>query len=487
MTWTNELPAILPELLLTGYAFLLLLAAMLFPREQRRWIGYLALVCTFVTGAIVVRSWMQLPVEPVRVFEGLFTLDPFSLFFKLVFLAVTLLTILISLRSVDEEEDDSGGEYYALLLFATLGMMFLASASNLLMMFVALETMSLSSYILVGYLQRDRRSNEAAVKYFVLGAFSSGILAFGMSLVYGATASTDFHAIAEVAAARPDAPLLVFGMLLMMVAFGFKVAAVPFHMWVPDVYEGAPSPITAFISTAGKAAAFAVLVRLFAIAFLPMSGVWQGLLAFLALTSMTVGNVAAILQDNMKRMLAYSSIAHAGYILMGLLAIGQGGEVGSFGLTAVGIYLLVYGFMNVGAFGFVIWLRSENLAGDRIADFGGLSRRAPLAAFALLVLMLSLAGIPTTAGFVGKWYLFGAAIRANYTWLAIAAVLNSAVSLYYYLRVVVVMYVGEPVASEGRAASPFVLVALAICLGFTLVIGCYPQPLIEMARAALLQ
>ena len=486
MTWTNELPAILPELLLTGYAFLLLLAAVLFPREQRRWVGYLALVCTVVTLVIVVRSWMQLPVGPLEVFGGLFTLDPFSLFFKVVFLVVTLLTILVSLRSVDEEEDDSGGEYYALLMFATLGMMFLASASDLLMMFVAIETMSLSSYILVGYLQRDRQSNEAAVKYFVLGAFSSGILAFGMSLVYGATGATGFHAIAAAASAAPGAPLLVFGMILVLVAFGFKVAAVPFHMWVPDVYQGAPSPVTAFISTAGKAAAFAVLVRLLAVAFLPLGEIWQELVAFLALTSMTVGNVAAIRQDNMKRMLAYSSIAHAGYVLMGLLAIGGGGEVGSFGLTAVAIYLFIYGFMNVGAFGFVIWLRSEDLVGDQIADFGGLSRRAPLAAFAVLVLMLSLAGIPATAGFVGKWYLFGAAIQANYVWLAIAAVLNSAISLYYYLRVVVVMYVGEPIATEPRLASPFVVLALAICLGFTVVIGCYPQPLIEMARAALL-
>jgi len=487
MTWTNEFPAILPEVLLSGYACLLLLAALLFPRDQRRWVGYLALVAAGLTVVIVVKSWMQLPVEPVVVFGGLFTLDPFSLFFKLVFLAVTILTILVSLRSVDEEEDDSGGEYYALLFFATLGMMFLASASDLLMMFVAIETMSLSSYILVGYLQRDRRSNEAAVKYFVLGAFSSGILAFGMSLVYAATAATDFPTIGAVAAAAPGSPLLIFGMILLMVAFGFKVAAVPFHMWVPDVYEGAPSPITAFISTAGKAAAFAVLVRLFAVAFLPLSGVWQGLLAFLALGSMTVGNVAAILQDNMKRMLAYSSIAHAGYLLMGFLAIGEGGEVGSFGLTAVGLYLLIYGFMNVGAFGFVIWLRSENLAGDRIADFGGLSRRAPLAAASLLLLMLSLAGIPLTAGFIGKWYLFGAALRANYAWLAVAAVLNSAISLYYYLRVVVVMYIGDDVASDARPASPFVLIALVVCVGFTLVVGIYPQPLLEMARAALLR
>jgi NADH-quinone oxidoreductase subunit N len=362
----------------------------------------------------------------------------------------------------------------------------MASSRDLVMIVVSLETMSIASYLLVGYLQRDPRSNEGALKYFVLGALSSGILLYGISLVYGATGTTDLGRIAEALSWGGAGPLLLFGVILMIVALGFKVAAAPFHMWVPDAYQGAPSPITAFVSTASKAAAFAVFARVFAQAFQPVGDRWILLLALLSVASMTVGNVAAIVQENMKRMLAYSSIAHAGYALMAVLALGRGGETGAFGLTALAIYMLIYTFMNMGAFGFVVMLRRENLAGDRVADFAGMARRAPLAAAAMLVLMLSLAGIPPTAGFLGKWYLFGAAIRAGFTWLAVAAVINSAISLYYYIRVVVTMYLKEPETDERYEASPFLIGALAVSLFFTVAIGLYPEPFIQFARAAVM-
>ncbi|TDI14513.1 MAG: NADH-quinone oxidoreductase subunit N [Acidobacteria bacterium] len=485
MSWTQQIATILPELLLTGYAFVLLLVTLSLRKDQGRLVGYLSLLCTVVTMGLVARAWWALPASGVTSFSGMVILDPFGLFLKMVFLLGTLMAILLSLHFKDLERE-SAGEYYALLLIATVGMMFMASSQNLVMILVSLETMALCTYLLVGYLQHERRSNEAALKYFILGAFSSGIFAYGISLVYGATGSVDLLAIAKASHLEAGRPVLMLGVLLMMVSLGFKIAAVPFHMWVPDAYEGAPSPITAFIATAAKAAAFAVFLRIFAQGFGSLGGEWTGLVAFLAAASMTVGNVAAIMQDNMKRMLAYSSIAHGGYALMALVAVGSGGEAARLGVTAMVVYLLIYTLMNMGAFGFVIMLRRGNLAGDRVADFAGMSRRAPLAAASMLILMLSLAGIPATAGFIGKWYLFAAAIRADYTWLAVVAVINSTISLYYYIRVVVYMYVMEPVDEERYHASPFLVGALALSVVLTLFIGLYPQPLIEFARAAFL-
>ena len=485
--WLEECKKILPELLLTFYGFIMLGCAAVFPREWRRWVGYLSLVAVTFTLILLFQTWNNLPPGGLSAFGGLYALDTFSILFKSIFLVGALLTMLLSFRYLEIEGED-GGEYYALLLFATVGMMFMASARDLILVFVGLETMSLASYLLVAYLTKDRKSNEAGVKYFILGALSSGIFVYGISLVYGVVGSTDMLAIARAYSfATEPQPLYILGMILMIVSLAFKVAAAPFHMWVPDAYEGAPTPITAFISTAAKAAAFAVFVRLFLRGFGPAGEVWMGLLALVAVASMTVGNVAAILQDNMKRMLAYSSIAHAGYALMAVVAIGAGGEARQLGVTAMVIYMAVYTLMNMGAFGFVVLLHRENLAGDRVADFAGLARRSPLAGATMLVLMLSLAGIPATAGFIGKWYLFGAAISAGYTWLAVAAVINSAISLYYYIRVVVYMYMGESEGEEPFATSPFLVSALAISLIFTLLFGLYPQPLISIAQAALLR
>jgi len=474
--------AILPELLLCGFACLILIVTAILPREDRRWIAWLALLGTVLVVPTVVRYANQLEGSAGNpVFFGDIAVDALGFYLKLVFLIGAILTILLSIRYLDTEKSQAG-EYYALIMFATAAMMFMASALSLLMIFITLETMALAVYILVGFLKENRKSNEAALKYFVLGAFSSAIFVYGASLVYGSTHSIQLNEIA--AAAVPGAAgvnLTMLGLILIVVSLGFKVAAVPFHMYIPDVYEGAPTAITAFISTASKAAAFAVLLRVLLAGFPGMFEYWAPLVALMAAASMTLGNVAAILQDNMKRMLAYSSIAHAGYILMGVLVAGMPGDTGRFGLKAVAIYLLVYTFMNIGAFGMVIMLRRENLVGDLVVDFSGLAKRAPLAAFTMLLFLLSLAGIPPLAGFVGKWYLFGAAIKGHYVWLAVLAVINSAISLYYYLRVVVCMYIREPLNEEPYATSPGLKAALTIAAAMTLLLGIWPEKLLEFA------
>jgi NADH-quinone oxidoreductase subunit N len=351
--------------------------------------------------------------------------------------------------------------------------------------------MALSVYVLVGFAKGNRKSNEAALKYFLLGVFASAILLYGVSLVYGTTGSYNLDGIAAAIARGETGPrsLLGIGAILVLVGIAFKIAAVPFHMWTPDAYEGAPTPVTAFISTAAKAAAFAMLLRVFLRGFYGLAADWTPLLVVLAIASMTLGNVVAILQDNVKRMLAYSSIAHAGYMLLGLIAVGASGSdamTQRYGMTAVVLYLLVYTFTNMGAFGLVVMLRRHDVVGDRVEDFRGLAQSNPLAAATMLVFLLSLAGIPCTSGFIGKWWLFGSAVKADYAWLAVIAVVNSAISLYYYARVVVAMYM-SPAKTAERVAVPVPLAAaLAVSLVFTLVIGVYPQPFIRFAQYALL-
>ena len=478
----KESLVILPEALLCLFAFMILIVSAILPKQDRRWIAWLSLLGTVLIVPTVLRYAMVLAQSRgTTIFFGDVVVDHLGFFFKLLFIAGAALTILISIKYLDVERAQAG-EYYALIMLATASMMFMASAVSLLMIFISLETMALSIYILVGFLKENRKSNEAALKYFVLGAFSSAIFVYGASLVYGATGSIQLTAIA--AAAQPGAPgtgLAVLGLILITVALGFKVAAVPFHMYIPDAYEGAPTAITAFISTAAKAAAFAVALRVLLVGFPGLHEYWAPLVALLAAASMTLGNVTAILQDNMKRMLAYSSIAHAGYTLMGVLVAGMPGETGKHGVKAVAVYLLVYTFMNIGAFGLVIMLRRENLVGDLVVDFSGLAKRSPLAAFTMLIFLLSLAGIPPLAGFIGKWYLFGAAIRGQYAWLAVLAVVNSAISLYYYLRVVVCMYLREPLTDEPYATSPALTAALAISLGATFLLGVWPERVLAFA------
>jgi NADH-quinone oxidoreductase subunit N len=378
------------------------------------------------------------------------------------------------------------GEYYFLVLCAALGMMFLAGGIDLITIFIGLETMAVSFYILAGFIKPNQRSNEAAIKYFLLGAFSLGILLYGMSLLYGLSGSTNLRTVATALAGQERDPVLVLAVVLVVAGLGFKIAAVPFHMWAPDVYEGAPTPITAFLSVGSKAASFAMTLRILveSLPAMRLQGVagpaigWAVMLYVLAILTMTWGNLAALTQSNLKRMLAYSSIAHAGYVLIGLIA-------GSTrGVAAALIYLMVYAFMQLGAFAVVTMLRREDAVGDELKDLNGLYSRRPFAAVAMLFFMLSLGGVPPTAGFMGKFWLFSAAIESGYVWLAVIGVLNSAISLYYYVRIVVFMWLKtEPSGSE-PVINPAMATVLGVALVATLVLGVYPRPLFEFAEAS---
>jgi NADH-quinone oxidoreductase subunit N len=375
-------------------------------------------------------------------------------------------------------EGASPGEYYFLILCATLGMMIMAGGIELITIFIGLETMAVSFYILVGFIKPNQRSNEAAVKYFLLGAFSLGILLYGMSLLYGLSGTTNLRALAPLLADQERDPRLVLAVMLVVAGVGFKIAAVPFHMWAPDVYEGAPTPVTAFLSVGSKAASFAMLLRIFVEGLGVMSGDWHLMFYVLSIVTMTVGNVAALTQSNLKRMLAYSSIAHAGYVLMGIVA----GTTR--GVEATLIYLLIYSFMQLGAFGVIVLLRRQDVMGDELKDFSGLHFRNPYAAFAMLLFMLSLGGIPPTAGFMGKFWLFNAAIDSGYYGLAVIGVLNSAISLYYYIRVVVFMYLKSETTGSEPTTSVGLAVALAAAVAVTIVLGVYPELLFQVAAAS---
>ena len=412
-------------------------------------------------------------------FNGMFIADGYSLFFKLIFMLNVILTVLISVKYIVIEKVNFG-EYYSLILFSTLGMMLMASAGDLITLYLGLELMALSTYVLAGFLRHDIKSNEAAMKYFLLGSFASAFLLYGISMIYGLTGTTDLHAISSYISQKglSGNPVLTLSMIMFAVAFSFKIAAVPFHMWAPDVYEGAPTSVTAFMSVGPKAAGFAVLGRVFLTAFGAARIEWTGILIPIAILTMAVGNIAAISQTNIKRMLAYSSIAHAGYILLGIIA----GT--SEGMASVLNYLFIYAFMNIGAFAVVIMLRSEGFKGDNISDYEGLAKTHPLAAALMLVFMFSLTGIPPTAGFMGKFYLFMSAVSAGYTWLAVTAVIFSAISAYFYLRIVMYMYMKEPKTAVQLSASPGIALALAITVIAVLLIGVFPSKVISVARIA---
>jgi NADH-quinone oxidoreductase subunit N len=419
-------------------------------------------------------------------FQNSVVVDGYSLFFSAIFLAATALVILLSVRYLDLEREQEG-EYYALLLLACIGMMFMASGTDLIVMFLGLETMALSFYVLTGYLRREKRSNEAALKYLLLGGFSTGILAYGLSLLYGLTSSTSILEIGntldrrfQFVAGRGMADwLLILSFVTVAAGLFFKIEAVPFHQWAPDVYEGAPTPIAAYVSVASKTASFALLIRLFIWVFGGSQPIWQGLVAGVAIASLTWGSLAALTQSNIKRLLAYSSISHAGYILLGLVA---GNETGRTGMV---YYLIAYVFMTIGAFAIVIVLRQRAIIGDELDDLDGLYQRSPAAAVLLLIFMLSLAGIPPTAGFMGKYFIFLALIESHHPVLAIFAALYVLPALYYYFRVIVHAWVKKP----GDAPIPFMSNAQAIALGtalfVTLAAGLYPEPFTRLAHYAL--
>ncbi|MBI2219595.1 MAG: NADH-quinone oxidoreductase subunit N [Acidobacteria bacterium] len=478
---------LLPEFVLTGGSLLLLGADALLRGQHRRLLAWITILTLAATGAALV----PFAAANVTIARGLLAVDTFAFFFKVLFLFAALLSVLMSMKFL-EVEGVRPGEYYFLVLCATLGMMIVAGGIDLITIFIGLETMAISFYVLAGYLKPDRRSNEAAVKYFLLGTFSVGILLYGMSILYGLTGTTQLRAIAEALATGKGSVLLALACVLIVAGIGFKIAAVPFHMWAPDVYEGSPTPIAAFLSVGSKAASFAMLLRIFVEALPAFSrgglGEWFGnplgwttFFYVLSVVTMTVGNLAALTQTNMKRLLAYSSIAHAGYVLIGIVSIASGSTRG---ITATLVYLFIYALMQLGAFAIVVMMRRADAIGDELKDLSGLYFRHPAAALAMLLFMLSLGGIPPTAGFMGKFWVFGAAIEAGYVWLAVIGVLNSAISLYYYIRVVVFMFINEEAIGSSPSLSPALAAVLVVAAAGTLLFGMYPAPLFDLAEAS---
>jgi NADH-quinone oxidoreductase subunit N len=514
---------ILPQMELLLFALGILIFDFLLEKKEKHWNAILALLGVAAGAAGLFMQYQKYSVQrgsPFGVpgllgFHNTVLIDGFSLVFSCIFLAATGVVVLLSVRYLNVE-DEQEGEYYALLLLACVGMMFMASGTDLIVLFLGLETMALSFYVLSGYLRREKRSNEAALKYLLLGAFSTGILAYGFSLLYGMSGSTGLGAISEALRSRdelvravalshqagPEAdrirelltaqfpaalhfdpfllqllPILAF--VLIAAGMFFKIAAVPFHQWAPDVYEGAPTPISAFVSVASKTASFAMLLRLMVGCFRDYYSTWLYLIAGVAIASMTWGNLAALTQTNIKRMLAYSSIAHVGYVLLGLAA------GNTTGLTGILYYLIAYAFMTLGAFAVVIVLRQRGLIGDELEDLDGLYQRNPVAALLLLIFMLSLAGIPPTAGFVGKYFIFLALIETHHPVLAVFAALYIVPGLYYYFRVVKHAWLRSP--GEG-ATIPQISSAQAFALGVTLFVslaaGLYPEPFANLARYA---
>jgi NADH-quinone oxidoreductase subunit N len=473
----QDLGAIAPELELMLFGMILLIADLLV--EDKKWLGFISLGGIAWSGYFLVR----LHGIHTSAYSGLLAIDEFSWFFKLLFLLGAALAIIISLKYLDIEREHHG-EYYALILFATMGMMFMAGAMDLITLYISLETMAIATYILVGFLRGNQRSNEASLKYFLLGAFSSGVLLYGMSLLYGIAGSTRFTEIADALEQRPaNDPISMIALVALCAGLFFKIAAVPFHQWTPDAYEGAPTSITAYMSVAVKAASFAMMVRIFWFAILPLRPHWVLILTIVSILTMSVGNIAAMTQTNIKRLLAYSSISHAGYILLGLIA-GNSTELNPTGVTGIVMYLFVYTFTNIGVWAIVVALRRKDIIGEQVDDLNGLIYKQPTAAVLMLIFLLSLAGMPPTGGFIAKYYLFAGLIDSGHSRLAVIAVLNAAVSMYFYLRIVVAMFMKESNEKTGLALSPGIVVALAIALIFTMWIGFYPDPFIHLAREA---
>jgi NADH-quinone oxidoreductase subunit N len=480
MTLAQFVP-FLPEIFLAVSGFVVLLLGVPLGRSGVRPLSLIGVASLGVTGVLV---WLVgRPVEgPALILGDMLVVDHFAVFFKLLVVVAGIVAIFLAAGYL-ERFGYGGGEYISLILFATVGMFVMASGASLASLYVGLELMALSVYVLVGYFKLEVKSNEGAVKYFVLGAASSAILLYGISLVYGSLGTLDLQTIRVSLTEVPSSnPMLMLGMVLVCFGMLFKVAAVPFHVWTPDAYEGAPTPVTAFISVAPKAAAFAMFMRLFFDAFAAGVDHWRVVLWIASAATMIYGNIAALTQDNVKRMLAYSSIAHAGYALMGLVAFNQ------MGAWALMMYMLVYAFMNLGAFGFVILLESKGYAGEVIGDYAGLARRHPGAALGMLIFMLALAGIPPTAGFMGKLYLFAAAVEGGYVILTVIAVVMSAVSLYYYFRIVVQMYLRdgeeEDTVPAELLSDRWAEVMIAVCVVITMVIGVWPAPVVGWAKSA---
>jgi NADH-quinone oxidoreductase subunit N len=479
-----------PEASLIGAILVLVVLDLVFKERREHWQAYVALAG--LAPALVFAIKLYAGGESGALFTEMLALDPFAGFFRIFFIAATGLTIIISTWSSDTSGRENRGEYYAFLLMVTLGMFLLASSMDLLMIYLSLELVSITSYVLAGFLKGVRRSSEAALKYVIYGAVASGIMIYGMSLIYGLTGSTNLMEIRNALSMAPPSTgfALFVAVLFVLAGFGYKIATVPFHMWSPDVYEGAPTPITAFLSVGPKAAGFAVLIRFFYMAmtasgpegglWVPVSDIgWPMLLGLLSAGTMTAGNLIAINQSNVKRLLAYSSIAHAGYILMGFVLLSAEG------LKAMLFYLVVYLIMNMGAF-LVVILVANKLNSEEISDYEGLGWRAPFLAAAMTVFLFSLTGIPPTAGFIGKFYLFAAIFgKEEFYWLAIVGILNSVVSLYYYARIVKAMFLSGDKEQTRLTISPYHTALLGVLVAPTILFGLYWAPLWEFVARSL--
>ncbi|MGA9769213.1 MAG: NADH-quinone oxidoreductase subunit N [Blastocatellia bacterium] len=501
---------IMPEVILTVFACGALILDVMLPREQKRVVAWVSLVGIGFSLASLGVLYFNIVSKgtPRTAFFDMIVLDNYSVAFKFMFLVGAALSILLAIKYLDVEGEQQG-EYYALILFSVIGMMFMASSIDLLSLFISLELMAIPVYILVGYFRRDKKSNEASIKYFLLGAFSSGVLLYGISMVYGLTGSTNLSKIATALPVVAVSNFNLFGtpadmrylvlmaMILMAAGMFFKVAAVPFHMWAPDAYEGAPTSVTAFMSVGVKAASFAMFGRLFLYGLPDLRGAiegdptnnipglpgWALLLGVISAITIVWGNLGAMTQQNTKRLLAYSSISHAGYTLLGLIAGNQTGYTGFI------LYLFIYTLMNLGVFGCIIALRRRGIVGDRMEDLNGLMKKAPGLTIMMTIFLLSLGGLPPTAGFIGKFYLFAGLIETGNPWLvrlAILAVVMTVVSFYYYLRFIRAMYIeGESEPQPVKLAAPL-KVALVFSVLLVIGIGVYPQPVISLTQKAAL-
>jgi NADH-quinone oxidoreductase subunit N len=481
-----------PETIVTLTALAVLAADLIALREVE--VGFRRLICALIccAGCALAIGWLLAMPQHANAYEGIFVVDSLTGIVKIGLLGLAFFTILLS---IETNFTSHIGEYFSLILFATLGMMFLASAEDILMIFIALELTSLSLYILTAFNKRSLKSAEAALKYFLFGGMSAAFTLFGLSILYGLSGSTNLRQIATALATVKLDPLVVGALVMTIIGFGFKVAAVPFHLWAPDAYEGAPTPSAALIASGSKVASFFVLAKVLILGFGGLEGTggwrafaagWVPAVASLAFLSMLLGNLAALAQTSVKRLLAYSAIAHAGYILVGFLS--HSGQ----SFASITYYAITYGASTVGAFG-VVSVVQEQTGGDKLANFAGLYRRAPVLSFCMLVFMLSLAGIPPLAGFFGKFYVFSSALRGPDTnfglvWLVIAAVGLSAVSLYYYLQVLKKIYVEAPPTSSPEPMPILSQAVLAVVAAFVLVLGVFPNllvaPLIRAVQLA---
>ena len=484
----------LPIILLSLFGLGVLVIDLLLDDDWKQWNAITALIGLGFAAASVIR--LQATGKLIGgfayisrvngVYVGSLLMDGFAIYFFYLFIIGAAIAILMSVRYLEIEREHHG-EFYALILFSVVGMMCMAAGFDIVLLFIGLEVMAISTYVLVGFLRRDTRSNEAALKYLLLGAFSSGVFAYGLSLLYGLSGSTNLRvigmALERVLAANPRDPIAILALLTTAVGLLFKIAAVPFHQWAPDAYEGAPTSVTGYMSVAVKAAGWAMLLRIFLWGLYPMRSLYVPLLTFVAVATMIGGNFAALTQNNVKRLLAYSSISHVGYMLLGLVA--SDNVTNQTGIQGILVYLLVYTFMNLGAFAVVTTLRRKNIIGDEIDDIAGLFFKAPTAAVLMLFFLLSLAGIPPLAGFWGKYFIFLSLIQTGHYTLAAVAVLFAVLGLYYYMRIGNAMFMKPAMDEEPVTISPGMQVALVVTAVATVFIGIFPNFFINAAGSAL--